>query len=490
MLATVNCPQCHAALEMPDELPAGKRLQCPDCGAAFTPPRTTDRTSGLKAAQNGAESRGAAAAAGPRRRPHPDDEDDDRELPRHRTKGGSIVLLAGVLLIALVALGVGGMVVVGFLQMARSEAVEAAQPMPPPAPVVVAGPVGPGMAPMAPMAPVGPGMGGGMMGGMAAAPQPMPKPGAPAPEIQGTDLDGKPMKLSDCKGKVVFLDFWGEWCPHCRTMYNYQNQLINRMKGRDFVLLGVNSDDNEEIARAVVKNNNLGWRSWHDGGGPVKAGPIAQSYGVADFPTSFIIDRNGVVQKVHVGVTAEVLLDRNVDEVMAAGENRPAGAPPRWQPGSVGFGQLGDEVAVGAYRVRPPKGYFQDKRPPEVGREVYRWEGPAPPGGNPPVFEVSLSPSPPERDLRALLEKELEVIPGPRRLGWNCGPAERGELNGLVFLRAQWSIQEQAQKWTGAGVIYLGLDGNTLVRISCRDFMPKSGGPLDAAPLTFHRAAQ
>jgi peroxiredoxin len=474
---------------MPDELPAGKRLQCPDCGAAFAPPRTSDRTSGLKAAENGAESRGA----GSRRRPRPDDEDDDHALPRHRTKGGSIALLVGVLLIALVVLGIGVVVVMGFLVSVRNESVDAATPMPPPAaaPVVVVG-GGPGMAPagpMVPMPPGGPGMGAGMMGGMAAAPQPMPKPGDLAPEIQGADLDGKPMKLSECKGKVVYLDFWGEWCPQCPPRYNYQNQLINRMKGRDFVLLGVNSDDSEDTARAVVKRNNLGWRSWYDGGGPMKAGPISQGYGVTAYPTTFIIDKNGVVQKVHVGVTAEVLLDREVDEVMAADEKRPAGAPPRWQPGSVALSQLDDEIAVGPYRVRPPKGYTWENPAPEPpGRGTYRWEGPAPPGRAAPVFEVAFMPAPGGKDLEAQLAKDVEAVAGPRRLGWSCSTAERGEVNGITFVRARWNVQEHPQKFAGAGVIYLGLDGDTLVRISCREIIP-SGGPLDAAPLTLRKAA-
>jgi thiol-disulfide isomerase/thioredoxin len=486
MSATVNCPQCNTSLEMPDELPAGKRLQCPDCGAAFAPPRAADRAAAMKAAPGRADSR---PGAGPRHRSRYEDDGDDRDREPSRGRGGSAALLIGVGVVALVLLCGGGLAAIGFMRAVEADSVP--QPMPPPVavkqPMVVQGPMGAGGPGMAPMAPGGGMAGGGMMGGPM---QPMPRLGDLAPDIAGVDLDGKPMKLSDLKGKVVYLDFWGEWCPHCRTMYAYQNHLINRMNGKDFVLVGVNSDVTKEEAQAAVKNNKLAWRSWHDGGGQWQQGPIAQRYGVTGYPTSFLIDKNGIVRKQHVGVTADLVLDREVDEVMAAGEQRPPNAQPRWQPGSNAFAQLGEEVAVGPYRVRPPKDYILEKLPAEAGGETYRWKGPAPPDRAAPVFEVSLSPAPPARDLEALLEKEVQAIPAPRRLGFSCGLAERGEVNGLIFVRARWSIHERPQKWAGSGVIYLAFDRDRLVRMSYREIMPSPGGPLDSAPLTLHREAK
>jgi len=48
MSTTVHCPECNAPLELPDNIPSGKRLQCPDCGAAFSPPAESDRAGGMK----------------------------------------------------------------------------------------------------------------------------------------------------------------------------------------------------------------------------------------------------------------------------------------------------------------------------------------------------------------------------------------------------------------------------------------------------------
>jgi thiol-disulfide isomerase/thioredoxin len=66
--------------------------------------------------------------------------------------------------------------------------------------------------------------------------------GMTVPEIEGEDLDGIPFKLSDYRGKVVMLDFWGHWCPPCRAMYGHEQELTQDLSDQPFVLLGVNSD--------------------------------------------------------------------------------------------------------------------------------------------------------------------------------------------------------------------------------------------------------
>ena len=50
-----------------------------------------------------------------------------------------------------------------------------------------------------------------------------------APEITGDDLNGRPMKLSDFRGKVVVLDFWGDWCGPCRAMYPHERSLVDAL---------------------------------------------------------------------------------------------------------------------------------------------------------------------------------------------------------------------------------------------------------------------
>jgi thiol-disulfide isomerase/thioredoxin len=118
--------------------------------------------------------------------------------------------------------------------------------------------------------------------------------GRPAAEIEGKDFDSRPFKLSDYKGKVVFLDFWANWCGYCRQMYPHERELVQRYKGRPFALLGVNCDEDKEEVLREIKKQHLDWRSWWDGG---SAGDrIAKQWQIHSFPTTFVLDHKGVIR--------------------------------------------------------------------------------------------------------------------------------------------------------------------------------------------------
>ncbi|MCS6976107.1 MAG: TlpA family protein disulfide reductase [Gemmatales bacterium] len=142
-----------------------------------------------------------------------------------------------------------------------------------------------------------------------------PKIGEPAPEIEGEDIDGNPMKLSDFRGKVVLIDFWGEWCPHCVNLIPHARELAEKMKDKPFVLLGVNSDRNRERVKQFVKERDVTWRSWWNGGSP--AGPISAKYGVQGWPTLYLIDDKGIVRARWVGAPSPQELDKTVEEWVA-----------------------------------------------------------------------------------------------------------------------------------------------------------------------------
>jgi peroxiredoxin len=480
MSVTVNCPHCNAALELPGDIPAGKRLQCPDCGESFAPPGAADLRTGLKAAPTRPEARvpvPAPPAARTRTRRREDSVRHDRDrAPRRRSKVGAVALLLSVLVILLLSLGVAGLVVAAFYSDTQNRSVvEKGHPAPAPAPPAV--PNGPGGA-MPGMFP--------QPGGMGFPAQPVSlKIGDLAPEIDGTDLDGKPMKLSDFRDKVVVLEFWGDWSP-TKSPYPYFNHLLNRLKDEPFVLLGVNTDTTLERARQVAKEQKIGWRSWWDGGLQLR-GPLCQRYGVTAVPTTFVIDKKGIIRQQFPGTTIEFLLDRKVDETLALGEDRPPGAPPRWQPGSTAFGQLADEVAVGPYRVRLPQGYAPDtsKAP------AYRWKGPPRPDGSAAEFVVTLTPAgPADPKLEEILEKDLEKISPNSRLGFSSSAAERGEVKGLTFVRTRWTLMENSQKIKEYGFLYAARDGDTLIRIAYREPVLNFNGPLEAAALSFHKAVK
>jgi thiol-disulfide isomerase/thioredoxin len=89
--------------------------------------------------------------------------------------------------------------------------------------------------------------------------------GMPAPEISGVDLGGKPRKLSDYRGKVVALVFWGTWCGPCMREVPRERELVERLKGKSFAMLGVNCDADKQAALKVMNDERITWPNWNDG---------------------------------------------------------------------------------------------------------------------------------------------------------------------------------------------------------------------------------
>lgn len=123
-----------------------------------------------------------------------------------------------------------------------------------------------------------------------------PRMGHLAPEIEGVDLEGKKFKLSDYRGKVVMLNFYGDWCKKCVAMFPAERKFLEEMKkeGQPFDIVGVNFNDALEIAQNSAKENNVSWRSFFmgDDDSTIKA------YGVSICPTMFIIDADGIIRLV------------------------------------------------------------------------------------------------------------------------------------------------------------------------------------------------
>jgi thiol-disulfide isomerase/thioredoxin len=143
--------------------------------------------------------------------------------------------------------------------------------------------------------------------------------GKPAPEIKGVDVHGKPLTLSDYRGKVVALVFWGTWCGPCMREIPREKALVERMKGRPFAMLGVDNDADAGTASKVMKVQGVTWPNWHDGN--PDAGPIAKLYHVRGYPTIYVIDAQGKIRsrKSH-GSELDQLVQKLVAEQEAAGQ--------------------------------------------------------------------------------------------------------------------------------------------------------------------------
>jgi thiol-disulfide isomerase/thioredoxin len=141
--------------------------------------------------------------------------------------------------------------------------------------------------------------------------------GKPAPEIDGVGLDGKPRKLSDYRGKVVALAFWGTWCGPCMREIPGERELVERLKGKPFVMLGVNCDGDKPAALKAIQDERITWPNWHDG--EPGTGPIVRRYHVASYPTVLVIDAKGIIRsKNSVGR----FLGQSVDDLLKELEAR------------------------------------------------------------------------------------------------------------------------------------------------------------------------
>ena len=119
--------------------------------------------------------------------------------------------------------------------------------------------------------------------------------GKEAPAIEGQDLEGKPLRLRDYRGQVVVLDFWShELCGACRQMYPHQRELVKRLTGKPFLMLGINNDSDRAKARAAMVREGLTWKAWWDPGEPF--GPISERWNVQSWPTVYVIDHKGIIR--------------------------------------------------------------------------------------------------------------------------------------------------------------------------------------------------
>lgn len=139
--------------------------------------------------------------------------------------------------------------------------------------------------------------------------------GQPAPQFTLPTLQqGQPTALKEKLGKVIYLDFWASWCAPCRTSFPLLNKLHEKLKAQGFEVVAVNLDDDKAKAEKFIQEIPVGFTVLHD-----SKGEWADKYVVESMPTSFIIDKKGVVQHIHHGFTAADIgeLEKKVSELLA-----------------------------------------------------------------------------------------------------------------------------------------------------------------------------
>jgi peroxiredoxin len=134
----------------------------------------------------------------------------------------------------------------------------------------------------------------------------LPKVGEQAPDFMAVSLAGEVVSLSDYRGRPVWLNFWGSWCPPCRAEMPDIQAAYEQLAPQGLVLLAVSLGDAPEQAAQFAARNNVTFTVLLDPNRTL----TSDAYPIYNFPTHIFIDESGIVRKI-------VLSEMSTDQAIA-----------------------------------------------------------------------------------------------------------------------------------------------------------------------------
>lgn len=135
-----------------------------------------------------------------------------------------------------------------------------------------------------------------------------------APDFALKDANGKTVRLADYRGKVVLLDFWATWCGPCKIEIPWFMEFERAHKDKGFAVIGVSMDEEGwDAVKPFVNRLGINYRI------VIGNDVTAQAYGgVEALPTTFLIDRDGRIAAVHVGLTSKGDIEHGIQQLLQA----------------------------------------------------------------------------------------------------------------------------------------------------------------------------
>ena len=137
--------------------------------------------------------------------------------------------------------------------------------------------------------------------------EPVATVGQPAPEFQAFDLDGEAVKIANLRGNVVVVNFWLGGCAPCITEAPIIQEVLDTYRNDGLAVVSINVGGNSQIVKDFIEETNTSFDFAVD-----QLSLTAMRYGVAGFPTTFIVDRNGLVRERFLGEVRPGTLDRTL----------------------------------------------------------------------------------------------------------------------------------------------------------------------------------
>ncbi len=132
--------------------------------------------------------------------------------------------------------------------------------------------------------------------------------GQKAPDFTLKDQNGKTLQLSKLNGKVVLVNFWATWCAPCRAEMPGFVEVYEQYKSKGFEIVGISLDDEGwDVVKPFLQRYKINFPVVIDDG------KLASAYGnIQAIPTSFLVDKNGTIVDVHVGLLRKEALEAKV----------------------------------------------------------------------------------------------------------------------------------------------------------------------------------
>ena len=138
------------------------------------------------------------------------------------------------------------------------------------------------------------------------------RPGGLAPEFALPDADGRPVRLSDFRGKVVLLNFWATWCGPCKIEMPWFVEFQRKYRDRGFTVVAVSLDEQGWLAvKPFLDDLQPNF--------PVVVGSdeLAEEFGgIVALPTTFLIDRDGQIRSQHTGLVGAGQYEEGIEKLL------------------------------------------------------------------------------------------------------------------------------------------------------------------------------